>query len=311
MNKNIGPERISQKLKSRKAITIVLILTAGFFLVEVVGSLLSGSLALFADATHMLTDLSALSLSLIAIGFSLRAHTSKHNYGYHRVEVLAALVGGIMVTLLVGLIFWQAYRRILNPNEVDSVIVIILAIIGLAVNLIGARILLPHKGKSMVVQGAFLNVIGDSLASLAAATSGIIILLTDWYMADPIISIVIGTIILFPAINLIRNTVDILMESSPKGIDLELIRDKIVAMDNILEVHDLHAWTLTIDFIAMSGHIVAKPGMAKVEDYQDLLKQVRQFLENECNVTHTTLQIEVAELADESSHNQDGYVCKA
>jgi cobalt-zinc-cadmium efflux system protein len=311
MSKDIGPERIRQKLKSRKAIAIVLALTSGFFVVEVFGSLFSKSLALLADATHMFTDLSALSLSLIAIGLSLRAHTPKHNYGYHRIEVLTALVGGIMVTLLVMLIFWQAYRRIINPNEVEGVIVIILAIVGLAINLIGARILLPHKGKSLVVQGAFLNVIGDSLASLAAATSGIIILLTDWYIADPIISIVIGIIILFPAIKLIRHTVDILMESSPKDIDLQQIRDKILAMDNILEVHDLHAWTLTIGFVAMSGHIVAKPDMTKVKDYQDLLQQVREFLESEYNVTHITLQIEVAELDNEFFHNQDGHICKA
>ena len=271
----------------KRSLKLVLIITAGFMVVEFVAGWIANSLALLADAGHMLTDSAALALALFAAWIAQLPATPDKTFGYLRFEILAALVNGAVLFLVAGLIVWDAIERFADPPEVEARILFGVATAGLIVNLIGARLL--HRGhrESLNVRGAYLHVLGDLLGSLGALAAGVVILLTGWMLADPIISIGIALLILVGAWRLMRESVDVLLEATPRHIALGEVERQIATVPGVKDVHDLHVWTLTSGVVAMSGHAVV-PDPA---DGQRALEVVQERLAG-MGIHHVTLQIE-------------------
>jgi cobalt-zinc-cadmium efflux system protein len=220
---------------------------------EAIGGYLTHSLALLADAGHMLSDVGSLALSLIAMRFAAKARTPQMTYGYYRAEILAALVNGVTLVVISILIFYEAITRFQSPPEVQSVPMLVVATIGLLLNLFSAFILSRKKGESLNVRGAYMHVLADTLGSVGAIAAGIIMLTTGWYLADPIISVLIAMLILFSSWRLLKESVTVLMEGTPLHINLKEIENAIKNVQGVLEVHDLHVWTVTSGFEAVSN----------------------------------------------------------
>jgi cobalt-zinc-cadmium efflux system protein len=271
-----------------RPLAFALAITSFYLVVEVTGGILTNSLALLSDAGHMFSDIAALGLSLFAFHISRRPATTKRTFGYHRLEILAALCNGLTLWLIVGVLFHEAYRRFLNPPEVQSGGMLIVASVGLIVNITAGFILYKSHESNLNVRGAFLHVLGDALGSVGAIAAGIIMLSTQWYLADPLISVLIGGIILYTSWGLIRDSVDILMQSVPKGIDLAEVREILESVDGVLKVHDLHIWTVTSGIFTLSAHAVINGE----SDLHQVLNEMETILINRFNIRHTTIQLE-------------------
>ncbi len=272
----------------KKGLTIVLFITSTFMIVEFVGGWLSNSLALMADAGHMLTDAGAIGLSLFALWFAQRPATPEKTYGYLRWEILAALINGATLIVLAGLIFFEAYRRFRAPAEIEGGLMLLVAVGGLLVNVAAAFILHRSAGHSLNVRGAYLHVLGDLLGSVGAIAAALVILGTGWTYADPLISIFVGLLILVSSWRLVRESVDVLLESVPPHIDLGEVRSAINEISGVDEVHDLHVWTLTSGYFAMSGHaVVADPG-----EHQRVLEEIHACMAERFGIRHITVQLE-------------------
>lgn len=284
--------------ESRKQLTIVLILTATYMIVEALGGWWTGSLALLADAGHMLADTAALALALMAVWFAARPATPNKTFGYHRLEILAALLNGVGLVLITLLIFYEAYQRWFAPTPVRSVPMTIVAAIGLAVNLICARLLHRDRHDDLNVRGAWLHVIGDALGSVSAMIAGAIITLFGWYAADPLISALIGLLILWSSWNLIREATNVLLEGTPAHINLAAVEDAILETEGVSNVHDLHIWTITSGREALSAHVIHAFSISQA----NLLKELRTKLHDRFGVDHLTLQMETPDFEDETFH---------
>ena len=256
-----GPPGPVRRGAESRRLRWVLVLTGGFMVAEVVGGVVSHSLALLADAGHMFTDVGAIALSLLAMAWAQRPPNTTKTYGYVRVEILAALVNGASLLLIAGLILWEAWKRIQVAPEVDAPVMLAVAMGGLLVNVVAAATLHGHAHENLNIRGAYLHVLGDLMGSIGTIAAGVVILTTGWYLADPIISILISTLLLWSAWRLVRESTDILLEAAPSHIDVDDLRVELEAIDELHEVHDLHVWTLTSGFIALSGHgVVDDPG---------------------------------------------------
>lgn len=266
----------------------VLVVTAIFMVAEVVGGVLSGSLALLADAGHMFTDVAALGLSVFAMRIAQRPPTQRRTYGYVRLEILAALLNGTTLLLIAGLIVVEAWERFRDPVEIDGVIMLSVAAVGLAVNVFGASMLHGHAHDNLNVRGAYLHVLGDLLGSVGAIGAGVVIVTTGWTLADPIISVVIAFLILFSAWKLVREAADVLLESAPAHIDMEAVLTALRAVDGLDEVHDVHVWTLTSGFIALSAHGVIDDPLEHSRVLDDVRAEMASF-----GIEHVTFQIEL------------------
>lgn len=273
---------------SRQKLTLVLGITALFMLVEVVGGVISNSLALIADAAHMLTDVAALGLSLFVLWFSRRPAQPEKTYGYLRLEILAALVNGVALVVISCGIFWQAYQRLLSPEPVEGGLMLGVAIVGLLVNIAGAWILHGSADHSLNMRGAYLHVVGDLIGSVGAIIAAILILTTGLLIADPIISIVVGMLILFSSWKLVRESVDVLLEAVPAHIDLSAVRTALDAIPGVDDVHDLHVWTVTSGYLAMSGHAV----VAQPDENQRILGEIHRCMREQFGIHHITVQLE-------------------
>jgi cobalt-zinc-cadmium efflux system protein len=263
------------------------VVTLVFMVVEVIGGLLANSLALLADAGHMFADVGALALALFAAWFAQRPATPEKTYGYLRIEILAALVNGAALMVVAGLIVRDAVDRLAAPPAVNPGILIGVAGVGLIVNLFGAWMLHGGHRESLNVRGAYLHVLGDLLGSLGALGAGVIILVSGWVMADPLISIGIALLILVGAWRLVRDSTDVLLEATPRHIRLGDVERCIATIGGVDEVHDLHVWTLTSGVVAMSGHaVVVDPG-----EGQRVLETAQARL-SDLGIRHVTLQIE-------------------
>lgn len=261
--------------------------TATFMVVEFVSGWVANSLALLADAGHMLTDVAAVALALFAAWFAQLPATPDKTYGYLRLEILAALVNGAALFVVAGLIVWDAVGRIANPPQVEPRILFGVATAGLVVNIIAARMLHDGHKESLNVRGAYLHVLGDLLGSVGAMAAGAVILLTGWMLADPIISVGIALLILVGAWRLMRESVDVLLEATPRHIALGEVEKRIATIPGVDEVHDLHVWTLTSGVVAMSGHaVVCDPGNS-----QRVLETVQTRMAD-LGIHHVTIQIE-------------------
>jgi len=278
---------LSDRKTQRRKMRWVLGITAGFLVAEVVGGILSNSLALLADAGHMFTDVGALSLSLLAMRLAQRPPNPRKTYGYVRLEILAALVNGAALLFISLVILKEAWARFAVPPEVDGPLMLSVAVIGLGVNLTGAFLLHSHVGENLNVRGAYLHILGDLLGSIGAITAGTLVLTKGWMLADPIISVVIALLLLVGAWRLVREAADVLLEAAPKGLDVEELVDELREIPGLEELHDIHVWTLTSGFVAMSGHGV----IDDLQMHRSILDEINHRL-NTRGIRHVTFQLE-------------------
>jgi len=266
---------------------VVLAVTALFMVAEVVGGIVADSLALLADAGHMLTDVGALALSLLAMRLAQRPPSPEKTYGYVRLEILAALVNGATLLLIAGLICWEAYGRFLEPRNVDGPVMLTVAGIGLLVNVAGAFLLHRHAHGNLNVRGAYLHVLGDLLGSVGTIAAGVVILLTGWSVADPLISVFIAALILVSAWRLVREATDVLLEAAPAHVDVEEVHEDLESVPGLRDVHDLHVWTLTSGFVALSAHgVIDEP-----REQARILEEIRERMRAH-GIEHVTVQLE-------------------
>jgi len=272
-----------------KALKISLILTSIYFIVEALAGFLTNSLSLLSDAGHMLSDILALGVSLYAAVVVKRAPTAEKSYGYLRTEVLAALFNGLVLFLMNGLIYYEAITRLFHPEAVNGSGVILVGGVGLAVNVISAWVL--HGHQDLNVRGAYYHVVSDALGSVGALISGVLIYFTKLTIFDPILSILIGALVLHSAWRLIREAIDILMESVPKHLNLTDIREAVTELKGVVGIHDLHIWSIGSQMHALSAHIKIRPD----SDPVDVRTRVENLLQNNFHLEHTTLQVECLE----------------
>jgi cobalt-zinc-cadmium efflux system protein len=274
--------------RNKRALAFVLALTATFTIVEVIGGLATASLALLADAGHMLSDVLSLGLALFAVWLAGRPVTPNRSFGYKRAEILAALFNGVMLVAISIWIFVEAYRRIEQPPEILGGWMLVVAVLGLLVNIAGAVILSRSGGESLNVQGALRHVVADMLGSLGAIAAAGIIILTGWRYADPIISVFIGLLVLGSSWKLLRDSVNILLEQTPRGIDANEVGKKMAGVPGVEEVHDLHIWTITSGFPALSAHVL----VGRDENCHARRHDLEELLAREYGIEHTTLQVD-------------------
>ncbi len=277
--------------QNRGALRITFALTLTYFIVEVVGGILTNSLALLADAAHMLTDVAGLGLALFATWMSQKPATQAKTYGYYRVEILAALVNAVVLFFISFYILFEAYERFKAPAEVASLPMILIAVVGLGVNLIGLWVLHHGAKESLNVQGAFLEVISDALGSIGVIVAGLIMLKTGWYYADPIFSVLIGLFILPRTGKLLMQAVNVLLEGTPSHINVAAVEQLMLEVDGVEKVHDLHVWTITSGIEALSTHIVLADN-CDPKDGDRVLEQLSALLKDKFGIDHTTIQIE-------------------
>lgn len=277
-----------ERTAETRRLMLALAMTSFYFVAEVLGGLLTNSLALLSDAGHMLSDMAALGLTLFAFQMARRPATTKRTYGYHRMEILAALINGLTLWLIVGVIFHEAYRRFLDPPEVHSMGMVVVAALGLGVNVGAGFILYGSDHENLNLRGAFLHVVGDALGSVGAIAAGVIILFTGWYLADPVVSIFIGGLILYTSWSLIKESVNILMQSAPSGLDIEEVQRAIEQVKGVTRVHDLHVWSVTSGVFTLSAHAV----IHSREDFHLILNEIEGILKDRFNIEHTTIQLE-------------------
>ncbi|MFH1002748.1 MAG: cation diffusion facilitator family transporter [Chloroflexota bacterium] len=275
---------------SRRPLTMALAIVIVIMAAEVIGGFLSNSLALLSDAGHMLVDGLALGLSLFAITMARRPATSSRTYGYHRVEIMAALVNGTTLVIISVYIFYEAYQRFLSPPQVHTPLMLLIASIGLVANLAGMLLLRGGSHGSLNIRAAFWHIIGDTVSSVGVIIGGVIIALTGWYVVDPIIAVFIGVIILLGAVRVVRESADILLEAVPHHIRLEQVVAAIKQVAGVDEVHDIHVWTITSGLHALSAHLLIQDQM--VSRSADIVAAVNQQLARQFSIQHTTLQLE-------------------
>ncbi|CCF15663.1 cadmium, cobalt and zinc/H(+)-K(+) antiporter [Brevibacillus laterosporus GI-9] len=274
---------------NKRALLISLFIITAFLIVEVIGGLLTNSLALLSDAGHMLSDSSALFLSLIAMFFAARKPSAKKTYGFYRFEILAALINGVMLVVISLVIIWEAYQRFFAPPEVASLSMMGIAFVGLLANIAAAFVLMRGDYKNNLnIRSAFLHVLGDLLGSVGAILAGLLMWKFNWYIADPIISVVVAVLIMLSAWRVTRDSVDVLMESTPASIDADQVSDALSKIEGVTSVHDLHIWTVTSGFDSLSCHLHVKDGLASYP----ILQEALHLLEHQFGITHSTIQIE-------------------
>jgi cobalt-zinc-cadmium efflux system protein len=280
-----------------RSLRIALALTAALLVIEVVGGLLSNSIALLADAGHMLTDVAALGLALFVAWFSKQPETPEKTFGYLRWEILAAFVNGATLLLISAWILWTAVMRLRAPETVGSGLMLAVASIGLVVNLVAARVLVSGSAHNLNTRGAYLHVLGDLLATVGTLAAAVAIRYTGWLMADPIASILTTMLIMTGAWRLVKESVDILLESTPAHIPLPAVRGQLEAIPGIESVHDLHVWAVTPAVVAMSAHCIVR----EPEQHQHVLEHVHDAMQL-FGIQHVTIQLERDDMLDRERH---------
>ena len=273
-----------------RRLLLTLGLTATILVAEAVGGWLTGSLALLADAGHMLTDLSALLVSLLAIRLATRPADRSKTFGYQRVEVLAALTNGLLLMGLSVALFHEAWERFADPPEIHTIPMVLVALVGLVANVVGLWLLAGSRS-NINVRGAFLHILGDTISSAGVVVGGLVMWGTGFFWIDPILTFVIGIVIIVSATSLVREAVDVLLEAVPCHVDLEDVVGLLADTDGVEDVHDVHVWTITSGMVALSGHLVVAPETAAA-DTDRILTAVKEALLERWGIAHTTLQVE-------------------
>jgi len=273
---------------SRRALSAVLALTVGFTVVEIAGGILTGSLALLADAGHMLFDTVAIGLALAAIALAQRPATPRRSFGFQRAEILAAFVNGLTLVLVSGWIVWEAVQRFRDPPEILGGWMLVVALAGLAVNAASAGILMRSERESLNVEAALRHVLADLLGSAGVLLAAVVILTTGWTVVDPLVSLGIALLIVASAWSVLRDSAAILMEETPSGIDADAVARAIVSVPGVTSVHDLHVWRITSGFDALAAHVL----VGRREDCHGLRREIERVLASGFDITHTTLQVD-------------------
>jgi cobalt-zinc-cadmium efflux system protein len=288
----------------RRRLIVALVITSVVLIAEVIGGLIAGSLALLADAAHMLTDSTGLILALIAASLATRAATVKRTFGLQRAEVLAALGNAL---LLVGVAVWvliKAVDRLREPVEIEAGLMLVVAAVGVLANLAGLLVLRPAQAKSLNMRGAYLEVLGDLIGSLAVVAAAVVILLTGWMPVDAIVSLLIVVVIIPRAWALLREVVDVLLEATPRGVDLAEVRQHIKRVPGVVDVHDLHAWTITSGVPVLSAHVIVDQACISEGRSGEVLDRLGECLGGHFDVSHCTFQLEpVGHQEHEAAHH--------
>jgi len=280
------------KNANKQALKLSFFIITAYMIVEAVGGFITNSLALISDAGHMLSDATALGLSYVAMTFGERKASEFKTFGYKRFEVLAAFLNGLTLIAISLYIFWEAYRRFSQPPEVMSSGMIVIASIGLLVNIIAAFILMKGgRSENLNIRSAFLHVIGDLLGSVGAIAAALLIMFFGWDLADPIASVAVAILIIVSAYRVTRDSIHILMEGAPTHINVSDVRDKLGSIPNVIEVHDLHVWAISSDIPSLSCHIVVND----LHNSLTVMKEAKSRLENQFKIKHTTIQIDTPE----------------
>ena len=278
--------------KHNKSLKIVFAITATYLVIEVVVGFISNSLALLSDAAHMLTDVGGQALALFAIWMTSKPRNNRKTYGYYRTEIFSALINALVLIFISGFILYEAWQRFKEPPAVAGIPMLIVAFCGLIINLIGMKILKAGSKESINIKGAFLEVVSDMLSSVAVIIAGIIILATGWLYIDPIMSALIGLFILPRIYNLLKESVDILLEGVPKDVDYAAVEKFIAEKPGVVSVHDLHIWTLTSGINALSGHIIMKAETQLLE-INEVTSAIKDELVAKFKITHTTIEVHI------------------
>ena len=273
-------------------------LTTAFLIAEVIGGLITNSLALLSDAAHMGTDVIALAISLFAVRLSRRPPDAKRTYGYARMEAIGAMINGGLLFLVAGYILWEAVGRFRDPPDVASTGMMVIAAIGLVINLISMRLLKAGSGTSLNVKGAYLEVWSDMLGSVGVILGALVIKFTGWKVADPIIAVLIGLWVLPRTWTLLREAGQVLMQGVPHGLEMNEVRTMMLSHPNVIAVHDLHAWALGSKEPVLTAHIVLRDG----GDGEQVRRSLAAALEERFNIHHATLQVEMTPCEDEHGH---------
>lgn len=281
--------------KSKSAMVTVLVITFSYMAIEVIAGLFTGSLALIADAGHMLGDAGALVLALIAVWFASKTPSEQKTYGYFRSEILVALLNGIVLIGMSLYILYEAYKRFASPPEILSGPMLAVAIGGLVINLIAAKLLSASSDNSLNAKAAYLEVMGDLLGSIAVIAASLIIMYTGWTLVDPIVSGFIGLMIIPRTWKLIKECIHILMEGTPDHISLQKLRDSLMSVKGVIDVHDLHVWTITSGRDALSAHVLIDQNAQP----DTVLSEMSRILQEDFNLHHSTLQVEQTECKSE------------
>jgi cobalt-zinc-cadmium efflux system protein len=284
-----GPTQLHADAARRgRAMRAALALTAAYMVAEAVGGWWAGSLALLADAGHMLSDVAALGLGVFASWIARRPATSRRTYGFYRAEILAALGQGALLVAVAFTVALEALQRLGAPHEVRGGLMLAIAAGGLAVNLLSLRFLHGERHGSLAAHGAWLHVASDALGSLAVLVAGVLVLALGWRQADPLASLAIAALIVWGAWRLLAESVSVLLEGAPRHIDVDAVRDAILEVGGVLAVHDLHIWTIASGMVCLSTHVVAKEGPSS----HALLVAINGVLEERFGIEHTTIQLE-------------------
>jgi cobalt-zinc-cadmium efflux system protein len=293
-----GAHTHGRAARSRRRLSLVLALTAVYMVAEALGGWWTGSLALLADAGHMLADVAALGLALLAVWFGSRPATPSKTFGYYRLEILAAWINGVALVVIALLICYEAYGRWSQPPAVKSSAMLLVATGGLLINIACAWLLHSERGHDLNMRGAWLHVIGDTLGSVGAIIAGALMSLYGWYTADPLMSVLIGALIVWSSWKLIHESTNVLLEGTPAHINLAAVEDAILQTDGVQDVHDLHVWTITSGREALSAHVIHAEFISQPE----LLKELRAKLAEQFGVNHLTIQMETPDYEDEAFH---------
>jgi cobalt-zinc-cadmium efflux system protein len=282
----------ASRAEDRRRLVLVLVVTGSVAIVEVVGAWLSGSLALLADAGHMFTDASGIVLALAASLVATRPATTRRTFGYHRAEILAALVNALVLLGVCGFIVVQAVRRLRAPADVDAPQMVLFAVIGLLANVVSLLLLRDRHEESLNMKGAYLEVVADTIGSIGAVAAGLIIWTTGWVRADAVLSLAIAALILPRSWALLRESLSVLLESTPQDLSVEEIRSHLAGVDGVVDVHDLHAWSITTGMPALSAHVVVADGPLQHRGVGAFLDQLSRCVHDHFGIAHATFQIE-------------------
>jgi cobalt-zinc-cadmium efflux system protein len=269
---------------------IALSITVLMMIAEAVGGILSNSLALLSDAGHMLTDNLALLLSFFAVKFSTMPATERKTFGFYRLEILAALLNGIILVVISIYIMYEAYLRMMHPQPVQGGLMLIVATIGLIANIIGAFFLFKHSHSSLNIRGAYLHILGDALSSVGVVIGGTIIIYAGWYLIDPILSILISLVIIYGSWNIVTESVNILLEAVPSHINIQTVAAEMAKVSGVREAYHIHVWTITSGVYAMSAHVLVDDQM--VSGSRNISDEIRDLLSKKFNILHSTIQLE-------------------
>lgn len=290
--------QISAAGRNKISLLIVFCLTFFYLIVEVIGGFWTGSLALLADAGHMLTDVAGVGLALLAIWFAEKPASPERTYGYYRVEILAALTNAVVLIFISIYILYEAYERFRNPPEVQSAAMLGVASIGLVINIVGMKLLSAGSKESLNMKGAYFEVLSDMLTSIGVIVAGVIMLTTGWYYADPLISAGVGLFILPRTWALLKSAVGVLLEGTPSDVNIASLRENLSKIEGVAEIHDLHVWSLTSGVNAVSVHAV----LASDAEHDDVLERVHVTCSRDFKITHVTAQTEREGFACHETH---------